>query len=899
MNVVLERSDFSPFFGAVNDGQSPFRWQERLLDHVLAGGVWPERVVAPTGSGKSSVVEVHIFANALAAAGAGPRVPRRMCVIVNRRGLVDHHFARAAKIADALRAAAAPTLLHKVWEQLESLRTAEQGQALLALNVRGGVPPNREWINDPSVCAVIAMTPEMWGSRLLFNGYGASRGSRPREAGLLALDSVAVLDESHLNRQLLTTARDASALVAIDAAAVGVPGLQVVEMSATPTAASSQTEIRLDGDDLERDPELRNRLASPKPVSVEATPGLSAKGATAEAVRHIVERARKLRRELPTAPDGLSNTVGIVVNRVDTAIRVAAALDKLEGPEHVACWVGRMRPIDVDRQRGERPGLFEIQGHQDTHYLVSTQTIEVGLDLDLAGMVTELAPGSAIAQRLGRVNRLGRRERAEAIVLVPEQGIVEDLPPYDSVELESAADWLHEVARRPEGAAPWALSTEPSLRPPASTLPRLLLNRLYRRDVELLLGTSEPPFVEPELAFHLRDDLEKDSPVASVVLRRGLPEDDSSAMSLLKVTPPDPREMFPVRLSLARRVMEAALLEGDDRPGRAFVWSANELRQAEPDATALSPGDTLIVDEFPFTLRGVVSDPTDPLVAAENDTRTLESVWGPPRVSVYFPGDDEMALFDDVDPAEVLEVARTLRSDESEVSTQIELPPTYAGEGEPDWVVVTTEELVSDDPDVRQEWSRAGQVSLEQHSDAVAARAARVSEAVGLQADLVQALRDAGQLHDRGKSDQRFQVHCLGRRPEDPVLAKSTRASVAAVRRDKGTAALPRGWRHEQLSAAMVMVEPDLMARYLVCRLVGTSHGWGRPFFPHGPDTLGCSLDPDVAAPVARAASDLFLAGAGWATVLDQTHRTYGAWGCAYLEALLRSADCMVSKEGS
>ena len=44
--------------------------------------------------------------------------------------------------------------------------------------------------------------------------------------------------------------------------------------------------------------------------------------------------------------------------------------------------------------------------------IVATQSLEVGVDLDLAGIVTELAAGSALAQRAGRANRRGLRPLA-------------------------------------------------------------------------------------------------------------------------------------------------------------------------------------------------------------------------------------------------------------------------------------------------------------------------------------------------------------------------------------------------------------------------------------------------------------------------------------------------------
>lgn len=55
----------------------------------------------------------------------------------------------------------------------------------------------------------------MFGSRLLFRGYGTSRTMRSMEAGLLAYDTVLVADEAHLSRQLLETAQQVDRIESI------------------------------------------------------------------------------------------------------------------------------------------------------------------------------------------------------------------------------------------------------------------------------------------------------------------------------------------------------------------------------------------------------------------------------------------------------------------------------------------------------------------------------------------------------------------------------------------------------------------------------------------------------------------------------------------------------------
>src|SRR5690606_30134631 len=127
-------------------------------------------------------------------------------------------------------------------------------------------------LDDPLRCAVICATPDMWGSRLLLSGYGSRPQARPREAGLLAYDTVAVVDEAHLSRQLVTTARRVAELAALAEEPIGVPVLQVVETTATPHADAGVA-VGVEPDDLAVDEPLRQRLTTPKPVTLLPLPG--------------------------------------------------------------------------------------------------------------------------------------------------------------------------------------------------------------------------------------------------------------------------------------------------------------------------------------------------------------------------------------------------------------------------------------------------------------------------------------------------------------------------------------------------------------------------------------------------------------------------------------------------
>lgn len=936
---MVTAQDFPVFFAAVNHDRPPFSWQQRLVDHILTHGRWPDRINAPTGSGKSCVVEVHVFVNAVAASAGGIRPPRRLVAAVDRRALVDSQYDRALTVRRLL-AEGRSEVLARVADALRELATstgtAGETSWLPVVSLRGGQQNTAVWRDDPSACGIICATPDMWGSRALFRGYGTSLRARPRDAGLLTVDTVLVIDEAHLNRQLLQTARRIGQLH--DAAEpLGLPGLQVVETTATPATSPGETglsEVGVRGDDLtapsEADSPLADRLLTAKPLELircAEWPGNSAPAAKAIATL-LVERARTLKSER-------SGTVGVFVNTVKRALEVAELLRLPAEPPGaapvVAVVVGPVRPFDREDLAERCPGLLSVGGNASVDYLIATQTLEVGVDLDLPAAVTELAPADSIVQRVGRVNRIGRHADPKVEIIVPESAELARLDgagPYPREDLLAGLAWLRQRSEHADGLATWSVSQD--VRPPTSRR-RVLYQRLEAADADVMAATSQPLFDEFDLDLWLHDDLSNDDDQSFLVVRDRLPIDANQAIAVLRATPPLDAECFPVTLGTLRALLP------DEREHRAFRFRAGEVEELLPGSEC-RPGDIVVVDSsvpvvredvvhpdpqrpaadvyelvprssdgysgariMPFTDRkDQVADPYRALLAElagviDQDARDTVSRRRQMADSLERTIDGISAALDTAAGEALTEAVRAAARALRRAKYLTEVTSGRDDNGDLAWVVVTpqTQRLPSA---LRQVVSPGDQaVPLDAHAQAVGRRAALIGDAVGVAPELVAALRWAGEHHDDGKRDGRFQA-MLGN-PDDAgeLWAKSARARTAGARQREARLN-PAGWRHEQLSVVIASRDPDapVSHRDLALRLVGTSHGHGRPFFPHAASELVHGNDADLVPTASR----LFDRG-GWDELLDVTQARWGPWGCAYLEAVLRAADCQVSSEGS
>lgn len=929
----ITRNEFSDFFAALNGGYAPFSWQEEVLDHICEHGVWPERINAPTGSGKSSVVDIHLFANALAAVGAAPRVPRRLCVTVGRRALVDSQATRADKILGDLKDALAdesgePGILRRVAEALQSFQTRNDGQGIGPFEVghiRGELSNRALPVTDISACAIIAATPDMYGSRALFRGYGSTKAARPRETALLAMDTVMVLDEAHMNRQLLHTTQRIAELQKREVN-LGVPTLQVVETTATPsTGDSDSTTLGVDIEALDspNDKELRKRVYSHKELvlrPIDKWDGKPGNAATVNAAVGVIKEF--LARRGVGEGSEVVDTVGCIVNHVRTAISIKEALakDKVLGKDEVQLLVGRMRPYDLKKLH---PDLFTTEGDKSVKVVVATQTLEVGIDVDFADLVTELAPASSLAQRFGRVNRLGHRTDSKVVVIEPASGdsVKKDAPPYKAVDLSNAYGWLEALnGTENPSVNPAAMVKNP---PVQSSPERLLYQRPEWPDLLEFSRTDENPYDEPDLDLWLHDSLDAETAMGGVIVRDNLPSNTSAAMEILKTSyfAPSDLETFPANLKILQEILDYQDEHGVKprkflyRQGEISLWQ--DADHGEESRQSLAPGDVLLLDmgSVPFTNQGIAVTQRE-LPSKKDELKAVPFLLK----AVSFLDDAELYVAElyvyekcadreerfrkylGLSPEEVAELLDAQSADGKKKMIASELT-TEAEDGQEviAWYAVVTDEEFVEGSDIAQELAPAGPVLLDDHQNDVAERTRQLAENLGLAPEFSEALELAAKYHDEGKRDLRFQ-QMLGADPDADALAKSGHRSVAEAYRARSRSALPRGWRHEQLSALMVAASPEKVGEHrdLVLRIIGCSHGHGRFSFAHDAGFLlkeGYLPEGTDYEALKEQATRLFNVGY-WDTLMEQTSRTYGPYATAYLEAVERAADAQISREG-
>ena len=579
------------FAGLTAEGSErhpPFRWQMRLLRRMLDADL-PRVVDVPTGLGKTSVMALWLIALA-----EGARLPRRLAYVVDRRAVVD----QATRFAERLR-------LNMSGELASSLGLGAE-ERLPISTLRGGFADNRDWLEDPSKPAIVVGTIDMVGSRLLFEGYGVSRGMRPYHAGLLGVDALVLLDEAHLCppfeallRQV-ESRRDGKLGPAGGSDSI-TPRFRLMSLSATGRDDAPQTSPRavfaLEADDREES-EVCRRLRARKRLKVTEL------DASTNLAESLAERAVDIGCAAPVS------RVLVCCDRRRDAVEVKALIDKECRRRHTSGDLADKHVSELlagERRVRERTAL---ETWLDEHgflggarrrpvapvFLAATSAGEVGVDLNADHMVCDLVAFERMVQRLGRVNRRGGEDRQATIDVLALPPELKDKAPKDAKEraegeYQARLDALRSLP--PDGddgrrdASPGAIVEMKAAHPDivrAATTPAPLYPELTRPLLDAWSMTSLRHHEgRPEVAPWLRGWEDDDEPQTSVVWRRYLPHVRAGGETT--VPPAMVAEYFRVAPVHATERLEAA-------SGRVLDWLLKRWGQVarRPEDHPLSIG---------------------------------------------------------------------------------------------------------------------------------------------------------------------------------------------------------------------------------------------------------------------------------------------------------------------
>ncbi|HJT79147.1 MAG TPA: type I-U CRISPR-associated helicase/endonuclease Cas3, partial [Gemmataceae bacterium] len=650
---------FIAFFQAVHDGREPFPWQRRLAVRVCdpARG-WPRVIALPTAAGKTACIDIAVFALAYRARIGRPRTaPRRIFFVVDRRIVVDQAYEHARhKLASKLDKATSG-VLGDIADTLREIGKNKRPLDVYAL--RGGMYREDTWVRSPLQPTVVTSTVDQVGSRLLFRGYGVRDGMKPVHAGLVGNDALILLDEAHCSQPFAETAE---AVAKYRRWHDELAPFAFVQMTATPAAEVPEDAIERDQGDDRSHPFLGKRINASKPTALVVTDPIKGKNWQGPLVKKLVGAAVDLMGR--TAEDGSDEvrSVGVIVNRVATARAVHDALIKTEGkkPEgeraDVLLLTGRMRPLDRDALLDRlRPLFTGNPGPNRPTYVVATQCLEVGADLDFHALVSECASLDALRQRFGRLNRHAQaRTFAPGVIVVraDQAEDTEDDPVYGPA---LANTWKRLRGDDNREVIDFGFAR---MRAMTTGVDLGLLNTrethapvLTPEHLDCWVQTAPIPALDPAPRLYLHGP-QCALPDVQVVFRADLGDDPEKWAEVVSLCPPSSSEALPVRLSDFRKWLAADEQLPDDladvegvgqgeeadlpaRLGAALRWAGpdksklvEEPEDVRPNATYVIPataGRLDLLGDFPpqGQIDGRPSDHAEAAFQRSRDRATL------------------------------------------------------------------------------------------------------------------------------------------------------------------------------------------------------------------------------------------------------------------------------------
>jgi CRISPR-associated endonuclease/helicase Cas3 len=910
-------------------GNDPLSWQTRMYhEHFARGDLSKLNVIdLPTGLGKTMVMAIWLIAREI---NPEAQLPRRLIYVVDRRTVVD----QATELAI-------------------TLRNNSKDANFEISTLRGQLADNREWSRDPSKPAIIIGTVDLIGSALLFSGYRSSYKRRPLEAGLLVQDSLLLLDEAHLSKpfeKLLTAIEGFNKAIGTDVPSV--KPLRVIRMSATSGKTCEATHFKIDIDpksgtfdlwsDIDEDGieknQIKTRFEGKKRLKEIIT--ISEKD---DLKKKLADAAIELGGKL----DLVGKRIVVFVRKPDDAqgiaekIRAHAKTSKSKSnPAPKGIYANSVEVLTGTLRGLERDELVEkavmkrfldggIDPRSDENqapvFLIATSAGEVGFDLNADHMVCDATTIDSLIQRLGRVNRRGTGDAT--IIVVAEKPKMKDNKPVElkGVDLAIAnttkllvdgmslspqkiaslksGDWSSIEDGKTQSRYELACTPEPNTVPLTDILldawsMTSITDRLPGRpDVGPWLRgieESEPP--QTTIAWRAELDLEDFGKLDSDDIAEWFDAHPVLTHETLTVKTSDAANWFVKRW---KKIEEHSQPEIGDHPvlinraGMELLTLREVIRRLEPkssDKDDFLRGAALVV---PASFGGIergkgLLDESAPETPSDEAKKSIDEQTTAREQRRLAPDvADERGRYREV----------VFKTEDSDAERKPLVPASMT---KPKLSGRFTLSLASDDertvklisyvPRFEKFDTGLKPQSLEGHVKDVRKRADDIIKALQFDENhpIRLAFEVAADWHDHGKNRERWQRSLMfpkGFKHPGKPMAKSG----GEMRRD------PRGYRHE-FGSLRELIDAFNSGKLIDCagtpitqsvfdlamHLIATHHGRGRPHFAKG------GFDPEAEDRSDAIHTDLIRRFA-------RLQRTYGWWGLAWLENLLRCADALAS----
>lgn len=839
---------FEKFFEIVN-GFTPHPWQCQM-QQMMSNNQWHAVLDLPTGAGKTQVMVIWFYSLLESLYKQTNHIPYYFHYVVQRKSIIDQSVGLSQKLHDRLNTpelSFAKELLHQKLK-VDSPLSISRMHSSIAREDR------RTWIKNPCQPTIVLTTVDQYGSGILFRPYGCSYKLAPMQASLSLVNSLIFNDESHLTphavknfQHMLNEANKMNAIA-------NIPPSRL--MISTATNAFS--------DDV-------YPLTKPKPVT-RTFKLLKASGKTNEdkaayLVDHINSAIASC--NLPPLCAIICNTVGLA-----QAVFKKLHYDKLLLTSRCR---GYERKINENK-------LMAYCGSNRPHLdkplvVVSTQVIEAGIDVDFDVMLTEAAPLDSQEQRAGRLNRYGKNENAYGeIVLFTSDKENETTPIYKNLP-ELTFNELNKFAKKKIIEFP---------------LPIEFQNIDTRKKFSFI--THDPRYLsaEPSSTLHTLASPTKYDNVAVSIYLHGLPKENSFAkevnvayIDIPKWMHNDPRlTKSIIRWIKHRKVHTDEIVKISQynlhviREKDCYTYYGKiQVKDAAHEQTIFIPcfygqhtqhgWDTSFIGNTP-DIHNLVSN----------------NICIPFHKSTI----PEHAVSDTSVGIKAFLVAYYKSCKSKRIKRKIKQMLTV----ECDHVIIKKIGIVIYH---RVKYNQSNKkVLLDVHSRNVGNYAKTWGETLRIRPEIVKVLELAGQYHDLGKLDNRFQ-RVLGNTDETVKYAKSIGKKHVDI-------TYPKGFRHEYQSVAFLKANPqllkDLPVPYhdLLFQLILASHGRGRPF-----TDLNYHADDYFKSHVSTFMEEQVHCKQSYDTLdnnIDrfyQLNQQYGVVPVAYLETIIRLADWKESGE--